>query len=157
MRNSSSRIRSWNRHFGEPTNATHHETGPSTTFYPYGQPHTENRENRRRSTCGFLFAILNVVADALPNVVDGPVSWRTGKTNERQDNNHRFFILPTPLVRSSLELLRASALRGPSLPQTDRRSACERSLRYGRPQSPHPDASEERRRVPCSPRSVCRP
>ena len=157
MRNSSSRIRSWNRHLASRQTPLTTKPAHLLRFIRMAQPHTENRENRRRSTCGFLFAILNVVADALPNVVDGPVSWRTGKTNERQDNNHRFFILPTPLVRSSLELLRASALRGPSLPQTDRRSACERSLRYGRPQSPHPDASEERRRVPCSPRSVCRP
>lgn len=42
------------------------------------QPYTQNRENRRCSTCGFLFSILGMVADALPNVVDGPVSWRPG-------------------------------------------------------------------------------
>ena len=45
-------------------------------FIRMAQPHSENRKNRRRSTCGFLFAILGVLDDSLLNVVDGPVSWR---------------------------------------------------------------------------------
>ena len=56
------------------------------------QPHTENRENRRRSTCGFLFAILGVVTDSLLNVVDGLVSWQPGRTcTWRLGLNTRFF------------------------------------------------------------------
>lgn len=49
-------------------------------FIRMAQPHTKNRENRRHSTCGFLFAILGMVADSLLNVVDGPVSWLPGQT-----------------------------------------------------------------------------
>ena len=45
-------------------------------FIRMAQPHSKNRENRRHSTCGFLFAILGMVADSLLNVVDGPVSCR---------------------------------------------------------------------------------
>ena len=53
-----------------------HETGPSTTFKP--DPSTIPRfpENRRPSTCGFIFARDAMVGGCRPNVVDGPVSWR---------------------------------------------------------------------------------
>ena len=36
-------------------------------------------KNRRRSTCGFVFALFGMVEGSGLNVVDGPISWQTGR------------------------------------------------------------------------------
>ena len=43
---------------------------------PTPRPYPVFRENRRPSTCGFIFARDAMVGGCRPNVVDGPVSWR---------------------------------------------------------------------------------
>ena len=43
---------------------------------PTPRPYPVFRENRRPSTCGFIFARGAMVGGCRPNVVDGPVSWR---------------------------------------------------------------------------------
>ena len=43
---------------------------------PTPRPHPVYSENRRPSTCGFIFAQDCMVGRCRPNVVDGPVSWR---------------------------------------------------------------------------------
>ena len=42
----------------------------------YPRPHPRFEQNRRRSTCGFVFALFGMVGGRQLNVVDGPVSWR---------------------------------------------------------------------------------
>lgn len=42
----------------------------------YPQPYPRFPENRRRSTCGFVFAFFGMVGGKGTNVVDGPISWR---------------------------------------------------------------------------------
>ena len=42
----------------------------------YPQPYPRFPENRRRSTCGFVFAFFGMVGGKGINVVDGPISWR---------------------------------------------------------------------------------
>ena len=44
----------------------------------YLRPYQCFTKNRRPSTCGFLFSLFAVVEGGRPNVVDGPISWRTG-------------------------------------------------------------------------------
>ncbi len=43
---------------------------------PAPRPYPVFRENRRPSTCGFIFARDAMVGGCRPNVVDGPVPWR---------------------------------------------------------------------------------
>ena len=43
---------------------------------PTPRPYPVFLENRRPSTCGFIFARDAMVGGCRPNVVDGPVSWR---------------------------------------------------------------------------------
>ena len=43
---------------------------------PVPRPYPVFRENRRPSSCGFIFARGAMVGGCRPNVVDGPVSWR---------------------------------------------------------------------------------
>ena len=43
---------------------------------PTPRPYPVFRENRRPSTCGFVFARDAMAGGFRPNVVDGPVSWR---------------------------------------------------------------------------------
>ena len=43
---------------------------------PTPRPYPVFRENRRPSTCDFIFARGAMVGGCRPNVVDGPVSWR---------------------------------------------------------------------------------
>ena len=45
-----------------------------STRYP--RPYSRFEQNRRRSTCGFVFALFDMVGDRRLNVVDGPVLWR---------------------------------------------------------------------------------
>ena len=40
------------------------------------RPYLRFEQNRRRSTCGFVFALFGMVRDRQLNVVDGPISWR---------------------------------------------------------------------------------
>ena len=42
----------------------------------YPQPYPRFPENRRRSTCGFVFVFFGMVGGKGINVVDGPLSWR---------------------------------------------------------------------------------
>lgn len=42
----------------------------------YPRPYPRFPENRRRSTCGFVFAFFGMVGGKGINVVDGPISWR---------------------------------------------------------------------------------
>ena len=42
----------------------------------YPRPYLRFEQNRRRSTCGFVFAFFGMVRGKGLNVVDGPVSWR---------------------------------------------------------------------------------
>ena len=44
----------------------------------YPRPCPRFTKNRRRSTCGFVFAFFAVVAGSSLNVVDRPISWRAG-------------------------------------------------------------------------------
>ena len=44
----------------------------------YPRPYPLFMKNRRRSTCGFYFALLAMVEGSGLNVVDGPISWQTG-------------------------------------------------------------------------------
>lgn len=46
------------------------------TRYPW--PYPRFMKNRRRSTCGFVFAFFAVVESSGSNVVDGPILWQTG-------------------------------------------------------------------------------
>ena len=46
------------------------------TRYPW--PYPRFTKNRRRFTCGFVFAFFAMVEDSSLNVVDRPISWRTG-------------------------------------------------------------------------------
>lgn len=60
------------------------QTAPATkwahllrlTRYP--RPYPRFPENRRRSTCGFVFTFFAVVGDWRPKVVNGPISWQAG-------------------------------------------------------------------------------
>ena len=45
-------------------------------FPRYPRPHPRFKQNRRRSTCGFVFAFFGMVGDRQLNVVDGPILWR---------------------------------------------------------------------------------
>lgn len=60
-------------HLAAPTTKSAHLL--RLTRYP--QPYPRFPENRRRSTCGFVFAFFGMVGGKGPNVVDGPISWRT--------------------------------------------------------------------------------
>ena len=44
----------------------------------YPRPYPRFPENRRRSTCGFVFTFFAVVGGWRPKVVDGPISWQAG-------------------------------------------------------------------------------
>lgn len=44
----------------------------------YPRPYPRFPENRRRSTCGFVFTFFAVVGDWRPKVVNGPISWQAG-------------------------------------------------------------------------------
>lgn len=59
-------------HLAAPTTKSAHLL--RLTRYP--QPHPRFPENRRRSTCGFVFAFFGMVGGKGINVVDGPISWR---------------------------------------------------------------------------------
>ena len=66
-----------------PPSPGDHSAAPTTkpahllrlTRYP--GPDLRFEQNRRRSTCGFVFAFFGMVGGKGLNVVDGPVSWRT--------------------------------------------------------------------------------
>lgn len=59
-------------HLAAPTTKSAHLL--RLTRYP--QPHPRFPENRRRSTCGFVFAFFGMVGGKGINVVDEPISWR---------------------------------------------------------------------------------
>ena len=59
-------------HLAAPTTKSAHLL--RLTRYP--QPYPRFPENRRRSTCGFVFAFFGMVGGKGINVVDGPISWR---------------------------------------------------------------------------------
>lgn len=61
-------------HLAAPTTKSAHLL--RLTRYP--QPHPRFPENRRRSTCGFVFTFFAVVGDWRPKVVNGPISWQAG-------------------------------------------------------------------------------
>ena len=87
----------------------------------------------------------------LPEIEDARehISWTRSLSKTRSGTKISvYFVPPTPLIRPNLELLRASAWRGPSLPRTDRRSTCGRSRRYALRRLPRPNASGEHRPVP---------
>ena len=46
----------------------------------YPRPYPRFAENRRRSTCGFVFAFFGMVGGKGLNVVDGPASWHPRHT-----------------------------------------------------------------------------
>ena len=50
---------------------------------PTPRPYPLFRENRRPSTCGFIFARGAMVGGCRPNVVDGPVPWRGSRGRPR--------------------------------------------------------------------------
>ena len=60
-------------HLAAPTTKSAHLL--RLTRYP--QPYPRFPENRRRSTCGYVLAFFGMVGGKGPNVVDGPISWRT--------------------------------------------------------------------------------
>lgn len=59
-------------HLAAPTTKSAHLL--RLTRYP--QPYPRFPENRRRSTCGFVFAFFSMVGGKGINVVDGPISWQ---------------------------------------------------------------------------------
>lgn len=61
-------------HLAAPTTKSAHLL--RLTRYP--QPYPRFPENRRRSTCGFVFTFFAVVGDWRPKVVNGPISWQAG-------------------------------------------------------------------------------
>lgn len=61
-------------HLAAPTTKSAHLL--RLTRYP--RPYPCFPENRRRSTCGFVFTFFAVVGDWRPKVANGPISWQAG-------------------------------------------------------------------------------
>ena len=59
-------------HLAAPTTKSAHLL--RLTRYP--QPYPRFPENRRRSTCGFVFAFFGMLGGKGSSVVDGPISWQ---------------------------------------------------------------------------------
>ena len=86
---------------------------------PAPRPYPVFRENRRPSTCGFIFARDAMVEGCRPNVVDGPVSWRAvrggarnGPAAARRTQKRREAALPPPAGRAPRALSGASGSVG---------------------------------------------
>ena len=50
----------------------------------YPRPYPRFKKNRKRSTCGFVFAPCGMVGDRRTNVVNGPISWRASHAAARR-------------------------------------------------------------------------
>ena len=70
-------------HLAAPTTKSAHLL--RLTRYP--PPYPRFPENRRRSTCGFVFARFGMIGDGQSNIVDGPVLCRT-PSNFAQKRRH---------------------------------------------------------------------
>ena len=67
---------------------------------PTPRPYPVFRENRRPSTCGFIFARGAMVGGCRPNVVDGPVSWREAPGAAGVEPDGRAAAAPPPAGRA---------------------------------------------------------
>ena len=61
---------------GDPLAAPTTKSAHLLRLTRYPQPYPRFPENRRRSTCDFVFAFFGMVGGKGINVVDGPISWR---------------------------------------------------------------------------------
>ena len=67
---------------------------------PAPRPYPVFRENRRPSTCGFIFTRDAMVGGCRPNVVDGPHPWREVPGGGRPGAGERAAATPPPAGRA---------------------------------------------------------
>ena len=89
---------------------------------PAPRPYPVFRENRRPSTCGFIFTIGGVVGGCRPNVVDGPHPWREVPGGGRAPGR-RAAAWPPPAGRAPRAGSGIAGLRGP-FPRPHLRPGC---------------------------------